>query len=499
MARVVAEEAIRTAIREMHEWHPKTPLLLVFSKQRPGEGGTVSASTGAVRNVYNPLFNLNKIGVEDPSNKFYLHCCQNGKKDHCERRLTDAYGKGHQRTISDTLAKDSYFLDKLESSQYRLESDFQSKVFDYLGIDERLDLKPLVLFHYWNDLRDQDTTIKDLWNRFSETFETREPPFDQIFDCTDLDEEIPTQNTDEEAYSIRRICLPQEFGAEHIDSSFWKTFRSELGDCLEDVDWQGEKSELISFITGGLMRDQSIFLLGPSGTGKTTLVRKAIVPALRRAYGVDNELRFEDFTITPETTQASLFGFQGLDGSWVAGPLTEKLLLPVESADGEESVDLNVPVLVFFDEANRVDIEGLLSPIQSALDRLQQREDAGEITLGSDAFTLPKRVWRVYAGNSPATDLGRVNQSRPFKRRTSVVIPPDYARSVLGDSEEFKSVALSLLEKKSDVDDPEVREPALDLLGLWRDNPDRLEEIRNILIEINKLPRVSVTVGVVEA
>ena len=95
-------------------------------------------------------------------------------------------------------------------------------------------------------------------------------------------------------------------------------------------------------------------------------------------------------------------------------------------ADEEETeASLPPPHLVFFDEANRVDIEGLIAPVQAALDRMQARKPGGVITLGRDQYVLPAKVWRIFAGNSPATDIGRKEQSRPFKRRLSVVSPPD--------------------------------------------------------------------------
>lgn len=66
MKYVISPEAIRSAIIEINKWHPNTPLLLVFSQQKPGSKGEVSGGAQAVRNVYDNLFNLeNKGGVSN--------------------------------------------------------------------------------------------------------------------------------------------------------------------------------------------------------------------------------------------------------------------------------------------------------------------------------------------------------------------------------------------------------------------------------------------------
>jgi hypothetical protein len=222
--------------------------------------------------------------------------------------------------------------------------------------------------------------------------------------------------------------------------------------------------------------------------------------------------------VTDQTNQSSLFGFQGLDGRWVGGPLTKELLYsynankqgitgPSESIEELEQQseevtqyqeELRVPRLLFFEEANRIDIEVLLSPLQIPFDRMQQRKDPGTILLGKDEFVLPHRVWRIFAGNSPVADIGRVTQSRPFKRRLSTVIPPDVLKSKLANVSQFKSMAIDLLNKASTSNDPEIYEPAVALLGSWKVESDCLDDLREVLEAIRSLPQVSVTVGLVE-
>jgi MoxR-like ATPase len=311
---------------------------------------------------------------------------------------------------------------------------------------------------------------------------------------------------------MRLVCLPGEYGSGAFDGNFWNRFRSLLEDNLQRLKWQGRTSPLVNGITAALMNDQAVFLLGAPGTGKTTVVTDAILPALREAIGTENELRFSEFPLTPASTSSDVFGFQGLDGNWVAGPFVRDVMIPYEveagNIVGDEVEDLSARVedgpekrahVVFFDEANRVDIEALLSPIQSALDRMQARRPGGVVTLGRGQYTLPSKLWRIYAGNSPATDIGRKEQSRPFKRRLSVVLPPDPIEELVGNTSRFRAACLEFLERATNVKDVEVSEPALGMVGDLSANPARLEDLRLVLEAVRALPQVAVTVGLVES
>src|SRR5262249_11250930 len=109
-----------------------------------------------------------------------------------------------------------------------------------------------------------------------------------------------------------------------------------------------------------------------------------------------------------------------------------------ESVDGSENAELKLPRLLFLDEANRISVEGLLAPLQAAFDRLQKRMEPPTVTLGRTEYAVPRRIWRVFAGNSPVADAERREQARPFKRRCAMVIPPDPMDAILKREDSFK-------------------------------------------------------------
>lgn len=511
MGQVIRKDILIDAVAAINRWHPNTPLLLAFSKQKPGVEGVVLGNVESVRDAYDSLFNLDLIGVQDASRKYYLHFCHgpSGAKRYtfALKKPTDNYGKTHQRIIKDTFGGAAGFLTRISEGKYALKSGAESIILSYLGATGPIDLRPLVLLHYWNRLAGA-STVNDLWKRFVAVFAVDKAPFDRIFTCTNLADPIPLE-ADGVTVDMRLICLPDEYGTGALDAEFWNRFRSVLDDKLKDLKWQGRVGPLVARITSGLMQDQAVFLLGAPGTGKTSLVTNAILPALRETYGTENTLNFSEFPLTPASTSADVFGFQGLDGSWVQGPFVRDVMRPyspeVEDSslrpteEAEPATSPLPPHLVFFDEANRVDIEGLLAPVQAALDRMQARKPGGVITLGRDQYVLPSRVWRIFAGNSPATDIGRKEQSRPFKRRLSVVLPPDPMSDVLTNTSRFRATCLDLLARAAKIDDIEVSDPALGLLGDLQSNSARVEDLRVVLDAVRGLPQVSVTVGLVES
>ena len=513
MTTVIKRESLVESVKAINKWHQNTPLLLVFSRQRPGPEGKVAGNVESVRAVYDALFNLEQIGVQDDARKYYLHFCHgSGAKDYpfAIKKPTENYGKTHQRIIKDTFANASGFLNRIAEGRYVVKENAAQLILNYLGASGPIDLRPLVLIHYWKATAGA-STIGDLWKRFTSTFAVDEAPFDKIFTCSGLADLIPLAQ-DGEQVDMRLICLPDEYGTGACDAEFWNRFRSILEDKFSEMRWQGRVGPLAAGIASALMHDQSVFLLGAPGTGKTSIVTGAILPALRAAYGTENELRFSEFPLTPASSSADIFGFQGLDGDWVGGPFVREVMLPYapESLNGGDAETLEQsgiqptsegasPHLLFFDEANRVDIEALLSPIQAALDRMQARKPGGVVTLGRDQYILPNRLWRIFAGNSPATDIGRKEQSRPFKRRLSVVLPPDPMEEIVTSSTKFRAACLELLQRAASVPDVEVSEPALALLGDLTTNTARLEDLRIVLETIRALPQVAVTVGLLES
>lgn len=517
MTEVIAEDMLEDALLEMNKWHPRTPLYLVFSNQEPGEEGEVSGSSSAVAEVYNDLFGLEKIGISDEARNFHLklsHGTDARGYAFGERVKSEKYGKGYQRTIKDTLT--DYGIERIGSGQYQLEPGFPEQALEYLrnssqlDFGDTLDLKPLVLWYYWDDVDDAET-VGDLWNRFCEEFGVDKPPFDEMFTCTDLDQDLSKQQKGD--YSIKSLVLPQEYGGGQLDPDFWNRFRNALINELEDLDWEGPIPQLAAKVTSGLMSDQSVFLLGPPGTGKTTMVNDAIVPALREAYSGDGEPVYNSFTMTPESTQSDLLGFQGLDGGWVMGPVGDSVLY---EADGEEededkdddqeeeedavSVDAeSVPHLLFLDEANRVNIENVLSPLQGPFDRMRQGKEPGLVTLGQEEYIMPRRVLRVFAGNSPAEDTGLKEQSRAFKRRISVMPMPDYLENMITHRGRFPALVRRRLDYLSRQDDVSISQPATELRSSWDENEEQIESLRLVLDEVRDLPDAPVTIGLLEA
>ncbi|MEO5345826.1 MAG: AAA family ATPase [Magnetococcus sp. YQC-9] len=512
----VRRDILVESVFTINAWHPNTPLLLVFSKQKPGPNGAVLGNVESVRNAYDALFNLDQIGIQDASRKYYLHFCHgpSGVKDFpfAIKKPTDNYGKTHQRIIKDTFANPTGFLVRISEGKYKLKENSESMILKYLVAHGPVDLRPLVLLHYWNSVP-AGATIGDLWKKFTAAFAVDEPPFDKVFTCSGRSDPVELA-PDSENVDMRQLCLPSEYGSGAMDSEFWNRFRVVLEDKLKQLNWQGRTSSMVAGIAAGLMQDQAVFLLGAPGTGKTTLVTDAILPALREAYGTENNLKFSEFPLTPVSTSSDIFGFQGLDGNWIKGPFVRDVMVAYvpdhessadisenseTSEDQEEEVPSPAPHLVFFDEANRVDIEGLLAPVQAGLDRMQARKPGGVITLGKDQYVLPSKVWRIFAGNSPAMDIGRKEQSRPFKRRLSVVLPPDPMDEVVSNSARFRATCLDLLERASKVADVERSEPALGFLGDLKTSADRIEDLRVVLEAVRGLPQVSMTVGLVES
>jgi len=520
--RVVAPETIREGIRQVNGWHQNTPLILVFSRQKKAPDQQVEGGAQAVRAVYDRLFCLDHVGIADEARSHYLHLCHGKAEEfpYAIRKPTANYGKTHQRIIKDTFGQQ--FLRRVSEGKYTLVADFAAKVKAYLEVTSTIDLRPLVLYTYWNDLG-SSSKIRDLWGRFCEEFGVDRAPYAEVFTCSGLEEDIPTvAASDFPVTRMKQFVLPDEYGVGAFNVDFWRRFRSILARRLRTLKWQGAVDSLTMDITMALMYDQALFLLGAPGTGKTTIVLEAIIPSLREACGSAQDIRFAYHCLTPHSNVSELFGFQGLSGEWIAGPLVDDLLMPYNAQDGgatenggetnlqadaagsqpEASAvesELAVPRVLFLDEANRVDIEGILSPVQAAFDRLQKRLEPPVISLGRSKYIVPRRIWRIFAGNSPAADSGRREQSRPFKRRLATVIPPDPLESALGTDAAFRRLCFDLLEKAGASDDPEVAGPSSTLLGQYTQNPSRLEDLRALLIEIRSMRRVAVTVGLVES
>ena len=230
----------------------------------------------------------------------------------------------------------------------------------------------------------------------------------------------------------QRSLIPSAF-AEPILQKDWSAIADELTrlakreyDGIDDA----ALSEISRTVAASLAATKRIFLIGDPGTGKTVftgLVKKSFDKILEndRLFVVSAE-------ITDKTSETTLLGFIGIDGKWVDGILTQeregrRLLRPVKT-NAEASPERNQVNLIILNEANRQDAEAMLARVQFSLDSKSKDPLSADhiIPLGASGdFRLSPYTFVVMTGNSPRDDTGRVEQSRPFQRRISLVTLPN--------------------------------------------------------------------------
>lgn len=229
----------------------------------------------------------------------------------------------------------------------------------------------------------------------------------------------------------QRALLPSSF-VEPLNLETWKLIRDELQSAIT-AEYEGlttrDIEQLSRSIVSGLAGTRRVFLLGDPGTGKSTLT-KQVKLAFEKVID-DSRLLFIAAEVTDKTTESTLIGFTGLDGAWIPGVLTAPnhdgclLNTEVDIAKPEVRNQIN---LIILDETNRKDIESLLARLQTALDGTAKdpRDNAYSIGLGKDGVRwISPSTFFLMTGNSPKNDEGRVEQSRPFKRRPALVHIPN--------------------------------------------------------------------------
>ena len=316
-------------------------------------------------------------------------------------------------------------------SAFRLTAAFRP-AFE-LGLPPSFRFETLLVWLFaFREIPDAVTSWSELWDHFKVTFLSnndfplayqgrfalQNPPLPWP---TDFLVERPTD------LEYQRALIPSVV-VEVLDVEFWQRIRvaleTEIQSGYEGLS-ERERRELSRLVASGLSGTKRVFLLGDPGTGKSTLAR-----IVKRAFNQELEAtRFFciEAEITDKSTESTLVGFTGLDGGWIPGSLTAEIdgrsLLYAEAKLSDASVRNQVN-LIILDEANRKDIEVLLARLQNSLDSLSTdpRDDSSKILIGRDGLRyVSPFTYVVMTGNSPKDDEGRVEQSRPFKRRPSLI------------------------------------------------------------------------------
>jgi len=297
--------------------------------------------------------------------------------------------------------------------------------------------------------------------------------------------------------------------ASHISPSDFKKLRDSL---LEKIAAEylgfshGELESLAVSVVSDLQSCKRLFILGEPGAGKSELAR-LVVAAFKDTF--DDRVLAITAPISDSTTNDKLIGFSTLDGTWINGVITARdedgaqLLSQRTGTPASLSVrarrQINVLVL---DEANRRDVEALLSKLQGALDGgsgVPESDEYRVILDNSGEYFLSPNTFVVMTGNSPREDAGRLVQARPFKRRHNLIVMPNvFTRLLGGDIKEFITQVTALFANVSPTFQLETTARAEFSNALSdTENLAQMEALRIILSALDEFA-IGVTFGLVK-
>lgn len=416
--------------------------------------------------------------------------------DYLLHQKVKLWGSGYSRNGYDAMINRGELEKQLGTlNSFRLTAPFQPAFEAALPGAFRFEYL-LIWLNAFKPLPDDVNSWQELWDHFKVTylggnefpqeyrgrFSVRAP---LLAWPTDF---LTVQPTDLE---YQRNLIPSSV-TESLGLDFWRRILADLEASIA-VEYEGYSAEecerLARSIASGLAGTKRVFLLGDPGTGKSKLAQ-----LIKRAFQRDlDDGRFFSLEseVTDKTTESTMVGFTGLDGGWIPGTLTTLIDGKALLNTSEQLTDItirNQVNLLILDEANRKDIEVLLARFQTALDSLAQepRDDCYKIALGRDGVRwISPFTFIIMTGNSPKDDEGRVEQSRPFKRRPALIRVSNPLSRELATIDEigFLAKVLSIWNRAASESQASGMAPAI-VTGLQSD-PDALRTLHAAFVCMN--------------